>query len=64
MLRIVLTYNLYLTLSFFGEAEFVIPWPNLILILGLAFLASLLATLSPARRASKLPPAEALRQAL
>ncbi|MFQ5918824.1 MAG: FtsX-like permease family protein [Thermoplasmata archaeon] len=64
VLGIALTYNLYLTLSFFGEAEFVIPWPNLILILGLAFLASLLATLSPSRRASKLPPAEALRQAL
>jgi putative ABC transport system permease protein len=63
-LGIALTYNLYLTLSFFGGAEFVIPWPNLILIMGLAFFASLLATLSPARRASKLPPAEALRQAL
>jgi putative ABC transport system permease protein len=64
VLGIALTYNLFLTLSFFGEAEFVIPWPNLILILGLAFLASLLATLSPSRRASRLPPAEALRQAL
>ncbi|MFQ5908406.1 MAG: ABC transporter permease [Thermoplasmata archaeon] len=64
VLGIALTYNLFLTLSFFGEAEFVIPWPNLTLILGLAFVASLLATLSPSRRASRLPPAEALRQAL
>ncbi|MFQ6012589.1 MAG: ABC transporter permease [Thermoplasmata archaeon] len=64
VLGIALTYNLFLTLSFFGEAEFVIPWPNLVVILGLAFLGTLLATLSPSRRASRLPPAEALRQAL
>ena len=64
VLGIALTYNLFLTLSFFGEGEFVIPWANLALIMGLAFVASLLATLSPSRRASRLPPAEALRQAL
>ncbi len=64
VLGIALTYNLFLTLSFFGEGEFVIPWANLALIMGLAFVASLLATLSPARRASRLAPAEALRQAL
>ncbi len=44
---IALTYNLFLMLSFFGEGEFAIPWANLGLILGLAFVASLLATLSP-----------------
>ena len=64
VLGIALTYNLFLTLSFFGEGEFVIPSANLALILGLAFVASLLATLSPSRRVSRLPPAEALRQAL
>ncbi len=37
VLGIALTYNLFLALSFFGEGEFVIPWANLGLFLGLAF---------------------------
>lgn len=64
VLGVALSYNLFLTMSIFQEAEFVVPWANLALILGFAFAASVLATLSPSRRASKLPPAEALRQVL
>lgn len=64
VLGIALSYNLFLTMDIFAEAEFVIPVADLALILVLAFLASVLATLSPSRRASKLPPAEALRQVL
>ncbi|HYN37303.1 MAG TPA: FtsX-like permease family protein, partial [Actinomycetota bacterium] len=48
----------------FGEsAAFTIPWTQLLLTGGLAFLASLLATAWPAQQASQVPPAVALRVA-
>jgi putative ABC transport system permease protein len=46
----------------FGEsAEFTIPWLQLALVCGTAFVASLVATARPAQRAAKIPPAVALR---
>jgi putative ABC transport system permease protein len=59
-LGIALSYDLFLRF-FEGQATFVIPWDRLILLGGIAFLGSVLATASPAIRASKMPPAEALR---
>src|SRR2546421_4193185 len=59
-LGIALSYDLFLRF-FEGQAAFVIPWDRLILLGGIAFLGSVLATASPAIRASKMPPAEALR---
>src|SRR5207247_10613652 len=59
-LGIALSYDLFL-LFFEGQAAFVIPWDRLVLLGGIAFLGSVLATASPAIRASKMPPAEALR---
>ncbi len=64
VLGIALAWNLFTSMEIFRDAEFVIPWPNLAFILVLSFVASVLATLSPSLRASKLPPAEALRQVL
>ncbi len=64
ILGIALAYNLFTSMDLFADAEFIIPWPNLALILIFAFVASVLATLSPSIRASKMPPAEALRQVL
>ncbi len=55
-----LTYDLYLRF-FEGQAAFTIPWARLLLLGGIALLGSVLATASPAIRASRLPPAEALR---
>src|SRR5437667_238714 len=59
-LGIALSYDLFLRF-FEGQAAFVIPWDRLVLLGGIAFLGSVLATASPAIRASKMPPAEALR---
>ncbi len=64
VLGIALSYNLYSSMDLFRDAEFIIPWPNLLFILVFSFVASVLATLSPSLRASKMPPAEALRQVL
>ncbi len=39
----------------------VVPWGDLALIFGVVYAVALLATLAPAIRASRIPPAEALR---
>ncbi len=59
-LGVALSYDLYLQF-FESQAAFVIPWERLLLLGGIAFLGAVLATASPAIRASKMPPAEALR---
>jgi putative ABC transport system permease protein len=59
-LGIALSYDLFLRF-FEGQASFLIPWDRLAFLGGTAFLGSVLATASPAIRASKMPPAEALR---
>ena len=45
----------------FGQVDFHVPVPQLVLILGGAYLATLLTTYLPARAASRVAPAEALR---
>ena len=60
VLGVALSYDLFLRF-FEGQASFIIPWDRLVLLGGIAFLGSVLATASPAIRASKMPPAEALR---
>ncbi len=59
-LGVALSYDLYLRF-FASQATFVIPWERLLLLGGIAFLGAVLATASPAVRASRMPPAEALR---
>ena len=46
---------------FSSIAVFAIPWTQLVIVSAIAFGATLLATASPALRASRLPPAETLR---
>src|SRR2546427_542465 len=59
-LGVALSYDLYLRF-FANQAAFVIPWERLLLLGGIAFLGAVLATASPAIRASRMPPAEAPR---
>src|SRR3989441_2687036 len=59
-LGVALSYDLYLRF-FANQAVFVIPWDRLLLLGGIAFIGAVLATASPAIRASRIPPAEALR---
>ncbi len=61
VLGIGLAFRLRGQIEFLAHGDFVIPWTSLLLILGVAYGASLLATFSPARRAARMPPAEALR---
>ena len=60
ILGVALSYDLYLEF-FEGQGPFVIPWVRLLVLGGIAFFGSVLATASPAIRASRMPPAEALR---
>ena len=59
-LGVILSYKVY-TVLFADFATFVIPWANLAVITAIALGATVAATVSPALRASRIPPAEALR---
>ena len=59
-LGVILAYKVY-SVFFADFATFVVPWVNLSVIAAIALGATVAATASPAVRASKIPPAEALR---
>ncbi|HYM39010.1 MAG TPA: FtsX-like permease family protein [Thermoplasmata archaeon] len=59
-LGIVFAYKVYLV-YFAGVITFSVPWVNLGIIVGIASAAAVACTAQPAIRASRLPPAEALR---
>ena len=59
-LGIVFAYKVYLV-YFAGIVTFGIPWTNLGVIVGIASAAAVACTAQPAIRASRIPPAEALR---
>ena len=59
-LGIALSYDIFLKF-FTGFGGFDIPWDRLILLSSLAFIGAVVATASPAIRAARMPPAEALR---
>ena len=61
-LGLALSHTLYIWGGFSMSAPFVIPWIEILGVAGVAFLFTLISTLPPSRRASKLPPAEALRR--
>ena len=44
-----------------SNLQMVVPWADLVLIFVVVYAVALLATLAPAIRASRVPPAEALR---
>jgi ABC-type lipoprotein release transport system permease subunit len=60
VLGIVFAYKIYLV-YFADIVVFVVPWGHLLLIVGLASAASVASTAHPAIRASRVPPAQALR---
>jgi len=59
-LGVVLSYKVF-SVYFADFGVFTIPWLNLAIITAIALGATVAATASPAIRASKIPPAEALR---
>ncbi len=59
-LGIVFAYKVYLV-YFAGIVTFSVPWANLGIIVGIASAAAVACTAQPAIRASRIPPAEALR---
>lgn len=59
-LGIVFAWKVY-AVYFAGIVVFTVPWVNLGVIVGLASLAAIASTAQPAIRASRIPPAEALR---
>src|SRR5436309_1884766 len=59
-LGIVLAYKIYIV-YFADIVVFSVPWPNLALIVGVASAAAVASAAQPAIRASRIPPAEALR---
>ena len=62
VMGLALSRQLYDWGDFSKSAPFVIPWLHILAIVGIAFAATLVSTLPPSRRASKLAPAEALRR--
>ena len=62
-LGILIVYNLSITpgAAAEGVSTFSIPWVNLLLILGVAYGLAMVAVAEPSLRASRMPPAEAVR---
>jgi putative ABC transport system permease protein len=60
ILGVAIFYDLYLHF-FASQGYFIIPWGTLILLSVIAFVGAVLASASPAIRASRMPPTEALR---
>ncbi|UCE91784.1 MAG: FtsX-like permease family protein [Methanobacteriota archaeon] len=61
-LGLMLSYRLFDWGGFSEISEFVIPWGEVLLVLAVAFVITILATLPPSRTAARLAPAEALRR--
>jgi putative ABC transport system permease protein len=62
VLGLVLSYNLVLFLQKdTPTVKFNVPWLEILVIVGLSYIASLITTVLPARQASQIYPAEALR---
>jgi len=62
VLGLLLSYRLWEWGGFSKTAPFVIPWVEILVLIAIAFLITLAATLPPSRSASRLAPAEALRR--
>jgi putative ABC transport system permease protein len=62
-LSLLTSYQIVVNSDFFGDIRvpFAVPWWQLVVLLGVALAASLLATAGPARQASRIKPAVALR---
>lgn len=62
LLGLVLSWRMYDWGGFSENARFVIPWGEILMLVGIAFAITLASTLPPSRKASSLAPAEALRR--
>jgi putative ABC transport system permease protein len=62
VLGLLLSYKLWEVGGFEKNSPFVIPWGEILMLVAIAFLITLAATLPPARSAARLAPAEALRR--
>ncbi len=62
VLGLLLSYRLFEWGGFSEISEFVIPWGEVLLVLAIAFIVTMVATLPPSRKAARLAPAEALRR--
>jgi putative ABC transport system permease protein len=60
VLGIALSYDIFLKF-FTGFGSFDVPWDRLVILSAIAFIGAVVATASPAIRAARMPPAEALR---
>jgi putative ABC transport system permease protein len=58
---VVLSYAVYLSFTQMGKVQYSIPLAQIVLIFILVFAAAILCIIVPARNASKMPPAEAVR---
>lgn len=62
LLGLALSYRLFEFGGFKDTSVFVVPWGEVLLVTFVAFAITLISTLPPSRRASRLAPAEALRR--
>ena len=62
LLGLVLSWRMYDWGGFSENSPFVIPWGEILLLVSIAFAITLVSTLPPATKASRLAPAEALRK--
>ena len=58
---IVLSYAIYLNFTQMGKVPYNIPLMQLLIIFAMVFAAAIICTIVPARNASRMPPAEAVR---
>ena len=58
---VVLSYAIYLSFTQMGKVQYSIPFVQLVLIFILVFVAAIICIIVPARNASRMPPAEAVR---
>jgi putative ABC transport system permease protein len=57
----ILGYGMYSQYLIEFDFRFIIPWATLAIFVALTIVLSIIAAVLPARRASKIPPSEALR---
>jgi len=62
VLGLVLSWRMYDWGGFSENAPFVIPWGEILMLVAIAFTITMVSTLPPSRKASRLAPAEALRK--
>jgi len=61
VIGLTVSYEIFATMVTGGSISFNIPWMQLLWIVSITYIASLACTIAPAVKASKIPPAEALR---